>query len=461
MISKRRGFTLIELLVVIAIIAVLIALLLPAVQAAREAARRSQCVNNLKQLGLAIHNYIQSNDTIPPGGSWCCSKAPVVGSLFPPSGIVQLQTASMKVRLLPFMEQQQLFNAYNFMVMPGTYTDAIGFGTNVKTNIAGVTAKNITVMIAQVSGFLCPSDANPGNQNTLTPTSGIPTPVATTNYANNLGVEPVQTGRLNGPTWFLGGLGTTDSYLGNRVTLASVIDGTSNTALFSEWVKGTNNQKRAGNNAVFTGGMMTGNANFMLQTDAQRCQSVPNTAVAYDFKGELWTHQDTGRGGGYWHITFPNKKSCTGGTNIATLTAPAGDEIGAMIGPSSYHSGGVNMLFLDGSVKFIKDSVNPQAYYGIGTIAGGEVVNARLVLIRPARGLPPRHPPRAGSRPRPSPPHPRPSPPARRAPPPRPLRRAAGHPQAPGGGPESMKGHRSNDLIRWLQNSAGLFSEIC
>src|SRR5262245_25106621 len=97
---NRRGFTLIELLVVIAIIAVLIALLLPAVQAAREAARRSQCVNNLKQIGLAIHNYISNNDVIPPGGAT---------GYGPPT-----QNFSMKVRLLPFIEQSSLYNATNF-----------------------------------------------------------------------------------------------------------------------------------------------------------------------------------------------------------------------------------------------------------------------------------------------------------------------------------------------------------
>jgi len=386
MTPKRRGFTLIELLVVIAIIAVLIALLLPAVQAAREAARRSQCVNNLKQIGLAIHNYVQSNDTLPPGGSWCCSGAPAAGTAYPIATTTntngpQWQTASMKVRLLPFMEQQQLFNAYNFMVggnnSASAATDAIGFSNSLTANTTGAgSAKNVTVMIANVSGFLCPSDANPGNQNTMTPAGLPPTPIATTNYPNNLGVEPMQSGRLNGPTWFLGNLTSVDSFMGNRITLAGVLDGTSNSCVFSEWVKGTNGQNRLGNGAVFTGNAMTNSANFVTQADAQSCQAA--TVVAYDYKGEAWTHQDTGRGGGYWHITFPNKKSCTGGTglNSTAKTSPTANEVGAMIGPSSYHSGGVNMLFLDGSVKFIKDSIGPQPYYGMATIAGSEVVSA-------------------------------------------------------------------------------------
>src|SRR5690348_10437252 len=98
---KRRGFTLIELLVVIAIIAVLIALLLPAVQAAREAARRSQCVNNLKQMGLAVQNYIDSQGAVPPTG------------VNIPTGTQPVGTFGMKPRLLPYMEQAMMFNALN------------------------------------------------------------------------------------------------------------------------------------------------------------------------------------------------------------------------------------------------------------------------------------------------------------------------------------------------------------
>src|SRR5580692_10013629 len=100
---RRRGFTLIELLVVIAIIAVLIALLLPAVQAAREAARRSQCVNNLKQLGLAVMNYESSNGSLPPTGAVSPSGTP----------LQTIGNFGTKVRLLPFLEQANLFNTVN------------------------------------------------------------------------------------------------------------------------------------------------------------------------------------------------------------------------------------------------------------------------------------------------------------------------------------------------------------
>jgi prepilin-type N-terminal cleavage/methylation domain-containing protein/prepilin-type processing-associated H-X9-DG protein len=356
---RRRGFTLIELLVVIAIIAVLIALLLPAVQAAREAARRMQCTNNLKQIGLAIHNYIQANDCIPPAGSWAGSPNPPFYTDYPngstnSGNYVNNLVASMKVRILAYMEQQAIYNAYNF--------SGSDYGGSSALN-----ALNNTVMNTKVNSYICPSDPNPGDTGLGSNSASIPPGVS--NYPNNLGVEPIISGgRLNGPTWYLGN----DAFLGNRVTLAGVIDGTSNTVIYSEWVKGggpsAGTPPELSNVYISSSATMTGN----MQQDAANCQTL-KPQNQWTFKSQYYSSQDTGRGGGYWHITFPNKRACD--------EPPSGSSygfknIGAMIGPSSFHPGGVNMLFLDGSVKFIKDSVNPQAYYGIATIAGGEVVSA-------------------------------------------------------------------------------------
>ena len=119
---RSRGFTLIELLVVIAIIGVLIALLLPAVQAAREAARRAQCVNNLKQIGLAIHNYHSANDCLPPGGQVFSNEYPAYGWSGGP------QNFSMNVRILPYLEQNNAFNSVNFAVSAIWIEDGAGGG---------------------------------------------------------------------------------------------------------------------------------------------------------------------------------------------------------------------------------------------------------------------------------------------------------------------------------------------
>jgi prepilin-type N-terminal cleavage/methylation domain-containing protein len=152
MITKHRGFTLIELLVVIAIIAVLIALLLPAVQSAREAARRSQCTNNLKQIGLAVHNYHSAHGAIPPSG------ARSAGWNGYQPGLDFVQQYSMKTHLLPYLEQQPVFNAINMMQNPGPFVVT----NNLFQQYGGYA--NSTAYLTNIPGFLCPSDANPGNQ---------------------------------------------------------------------------------------------------------------------------------------------------------------------------------------------------------------------------------------------------------------------------------------------------------
>jgi len=321
---RRRGFTLIELLVVIAIIAVLIALLLPAVQAAREAARRSQCVNNMKQLGLATMNYESSNGCIPPTAN----------------NIVNGQgnDFSFKIRLLPFLEQAPLFNALN-----QTFT--------------AQAAQNVTVHNTQVNSFRCPSDGNdPG------------TPTGDTNYPNSLGITRTTpgsstTGPLDGPAWKMN-----QAPENSPVTLATITDGTSNTVVISEWVKGRNaGLTRPGTDQVYYIGFVELPGKTPLQYQ-QSCQS--STTIAYAQKGIDWLLQSCGKGGSYSHIMTPNKKACWWGTGDTNNTD------NTVVSASSYHSGGVNACFLDGSVKFLKDSISNQTWWAIATKAGGEVVSA-------------------------------------------------------------------------------------
>jgi prepilin-type N-terminal cleavage/methylation domain-containing protein/prepilin-type processing-associated H-X9-DG protein len=348
--TQRRGFTLIELLVVIAIIGVLIALLLPAVQAAREAARRSQCTNNLKQLGLAVHNYESSNQCLPPSGSTCGP-----------------QRYGMKVRLLPYMEANAIYNAFNLMQTPyswntGTLNTGDCLGNTVNYSYLDGQTMNATAGSATINTFLCPSDPNPGNNGTNT-INGVGYNRASSNYPNNTGTERRYTGnKINGPAWWLGN----DGNVGNKVTLASITDGTHSTVIFSEFVKGRSGQNYPGLNAVWNnptglGGFAT--AADPNQAQSQDCQSA--TVIGWDYKGEYWDYQDSGRGGTYQHINPPNTKSCYYG----------GWGYDGEISASSFHSGGVNCLMLDGTVRFIKNSINYQVWKAIGTMNLGETVS--------------------------------------------------------------------------------------
>ncbi len=334
--SSRNAFTLIELLVAVSIIAILIALLLPAVQAAREAARRMQCTNNLKQIGLAIHSYIASCDMLPVVGG-VDIKGNSTGS-----GLVP-QTASVHLRLTNYLGQIAVYNAYNFM--QGDVLDG------------SAVAANTTVIATAIPGYLCPSDPDPGNTGPIA--GGYTVNVTCVNYAVNGGTNRQNSGGIvNGVAWWLGG----NASYGSGVGLAGIVDGTSNTAAFSEWVKGKSGQGSPGHNLVYA---ITQYANGGAQNDFHMCNMA--TTSLWDYKGEYWTLQDTGRGGPYYHVMPPNATACAVNANFGNVDS--------FIGPSSFHSGGANLLLMDGSVRFVKDSVALTLWNALGTRRGGEVIS--------------------------------------------------------------------------------------
>jgi prepilin-type N-terminal cleavage/methylation domain-containing protein/prepilin-type processing-associated H-X9-DG protein len=331
----ERGFTLIELLVVIAIIAVLIALLLPAVQAAREAARRSQCVNNLKQLGLAIMNYESVNGALPPTGD-VYNTALLQGAY------------GMKTRILPFLEQQALFNAINFGFIP---QDA--------------SLVDFTIGTAIVNGFLCPSDGNiPIGTVTL---NGVTRNWGYTSYPNNIGTIYTNNGnQFDGPAYVIG------STLGPTVTFASVTDGVSNTAMWSEWIRGKNmaSSPQAGLHMTYTVPLSLTQSYIPPLTYLTKCKATTLASTPlYDDKGRTWSNHNCSEGGCYSHIMTPNLNACE-------LIGTAGNPNYTVVGASSNHPGGVNVAFLDGSVHFIKTAIAQQTWWGMSTKAGGEIISA-------------------------------------------------------------------------------------
>jgi prepilin-type N-terminal cleavage/methylation domain-containing protein/prepilin-type processing-associated H-X9-DG protein len=333
--NHRRGFTLIELLVVIAIIGTLIALLLPAVQKVRGAAARLQCANNLRQLGLALHNYEGVN------GKW----PPLYPGTAPGSTAFNYKfTWSVLAQLNPYLEQT---NIYNTMDLKQPMYDAAN----------QITAQNQFAVVQKVSLFLCPSDRGVP----VSSAYGV-TDMGPSNYVACHG-SGVSGGGYGSP---IAGDGVFPAVNGVKIT--DITDGTSNTAAMSESILGDGaeasptqpgDEKVAYKYLGYTG---------TLPSDTN-CAGSPPLWNGYNRRGFMWASGEA-RCVSYNHYYTPNSKNFDCIANDPTMTYISVGYRAAR----SRHTGGVNVLLADGSVRFVQDSISVQTWRALGTRAGGEVV---------------------------------------------------------------------------------------
>ena len=316
---QRPGFTLIELLVVIAIIALLAGLLLPAVQASREAARRAQCANHLKQIALGMQQYHDIQGTLPPGKKGCC-------------------WGTWLIFVLPQVEQQALFNAYNFA---GNNRPGQPVGFDLDLRYFGVA--NRTVTSTRLDVYLCPSDGT--NAPVEVAVGGGTLACTSQNYAGNFGnTFQIQTDlpgvRFGGAPFADAGSPLADQSLPARptVNLRELTDGTSGTLLLSEVVVGQGADLRGfswwGDAAGFETHLTPNSTEPDVLADADYC------------------------------LNRPPNPPCAGRT----------PQILDVYAARSRHPGGVNCAFADGSIHFLKNSIQPAVWQSLSTTHGNEVI---------------------------------------------------------------------------------------
>jgi prepilin-type N-terminal cleavage/methylation domain-containing protein/prepilin-type processing-associated H-X9-DG protein len=331
--KRRQAFTLIELLVVIAIIAVLISLLLPAVQSAREAARRAQCVNNLKQLGIALHNFHDVNSLLPSSAR--------------PAGATTLPRIAALTFMLPYFEQNVMYNAYN---------------QSLNWSARG----NSTVVLSKLNTLLCPSaqnnDALDGDPQLIPAAPWAPNVAAVTDYSPVIGVDR----RLGTPGLGLASAAGDTTTIGvwtgllpknSKPRLADATDGLSNTIAFAEsagrpyvYLKG--GKLLSGDtlsHRVNAGGWCRPASDFSIDGSSQDGSVLPGACPLNCSNGE-----DIGG------EPFPYPYYGSEGTSEAY----------------AFHPGGANFLIGDGSVRFVKETISMLVFTSLVTREAGEIISA-------------------------------------------------------------------------------------
>ncbi len=353
--TRLRGFTLVELLVVIAIIGILVGLLLPAVQAAREAARRMQCTNNLKQLGLGLHNYHSAHNKFPPG-----RMSPYFGN-FAGSTTSPCWTGAVSVHshLLPYMEMGAAFGQFDFS--NSRWREPPLGPPNCP--------QNRTVVNYRFPLFICPSEGrDPGT-------------VPVNSYRYNFGVTFCVSAAWDDANGSLAPWSTNCGAEVNGVAAGAfgegargvrdLTDGTSNTAAFSERIVGDNDST-----TITAGDTRRTIPQAPDQTTATllaSCTGSPTTGSH---------NSDMGIGPGAWtyghqfrtiynHLFTPNSQVFDCGSNVSAVD---GNNEGAIITARSYHTGSVNLLLCDGAVRSISNGIDLVTWRALGTRGGGEVL---------------------------------------------------------------------------------------
>lgn len=326
------GFTLIELLVAITIIALLIGITVPAVQAARESARKMQCKNNLKQIGIALQSYHEAHQVLPFGVGFD-DDGPITSL-----GTLQDRRYATHTMLLPYIDQGNVYNRLNFNVAP--FSPFVNAGTDVQAQLIPRfnEIKNGPAAITKIPTFLCPSDLD-----------NLQSIWGHNNYRS-----------CNGSSWS-GRNGNGMFGQISSVRFSNVTDGLSNTAMFSERVKGTWNvtQHDLKSDLYDLNGVWTENQ-FRNACGGLTPQTAP--AYIHDIdSGQTWLagNMNWTR---YNHTLNPNRVSCKNGFTWDGCVMP----------PSSRHLGGVNVLLGDGAVQFISENIGLNVWQGMGTISGAE-----------------------------------------------------------------------------------------